>query len=161
MSGIGLQGAGTTSAGFGTSAEATAPGGAFLRDAKTGRSLGSRKIDPRTRDYVLDENGRILGLDSVRQAVQLSVHTDRGSSAVSSVGQRLRSLDRITPNFERRVFAVLSEALQPLVDAGLVEVVSFERFKVGDNNNGLSRGAVYGRLKWRDLTSGQEHREDV
>jgi len=159
MAGAGTQKAGTTSAGFGVSASATAQGGAFLRDTKTGKSLGARKIDPLTRDYVLDDNGRILGLDYVKHAVQMSIHTERGSSAVQSMGQRLRTIDRITPNFEKRVLAILTEALQPLIELGYVEVLGFDRFEVGNSTNGLMPGAVYGRLRWRDLTTNEEHRE--
>jgi hypothetical protein len=159
MSGAGLQKAGSTSAGFGTSAAATEPEGAFLRDTRTGKSLGARKIDPNTRDYMLDDNGRVLGLDYVKHAVQMSLHTDHGSSVDTRMGQKLRSLDRITPNFERRVLAVLTEALQPLISLGYVEVLGFTAFTVGTNRNGLQRGAVYGRLRWRDLTTKQEHTE--
>lgn len=159
MPGAGLQGGGTTSAGLGTSASATAQGGAFLRDTKTGISHGARMIDPNTRDYVLDDNGRILGLDYVKHAVQMSIHTDRGSSAVQSMGQRLRTLDRITPNFERRVLAILTEALQPLITLGYIEVLGFDQFTAGSAANGLMPGAVFGRLRWRDLTTGEEEKE--
>jgi hypothetical protein len=161
MAGAGLQKAGTTSAGLGEYAPVAADAGAFLRDERTGKSLGARKIDPNTRDYVLDDNGRILGLDYVKHAVQMSVHTERGTAAVNTMGHRLRSLDRITPNFERRVLAVLTEALQPLIALGYIEVLGFAAFKAGDDRNGLARGAVYGRLRWRDLTTGQEHKEFV
>jgi hypothetical protein len=161
MSGAGIQGAGTTSGGFGTSAPATAPDGAILRDTQTGRSFGARLIDPRTRGYVLDEYGRILGMNDVRQAVQLSILTEQGSSVVTSMGQRLRSIQRVTPNFEKQVLAILTEAVQPLVTQGLIEVVGFQGFTAGDGSNGLPRGAAYGRFLWRDLTSKQEYTELV
>lgn len=163
MSGAGLQKAGTTSAGFGTSAVATGIGGEFLRDTKTSRSFGSRKIDPSTRDYVLDDGGndRILGMNDVQHAVQMSVHTEQGSAAVTTMGHRLRTIDRITPNFESRVLSILTEALQPLIDQGLIEVVGFRGYRTGDGSNGLMRGATYGRLLWRDLTTNREHEEPV
>lgn len=161
MPGAGLQSAGTSSAGFGTSASAIAQGGTFLRNTRNGESLGARRIDPNTRDYVLDENGRILGLDYVKHAVQMSVHTERGTAAVSELGQRLRELDRITPNFEKRVLAMLTDALQPLIRLGYIEVLGFSQFTIGNTANGLPPGAVYGRLKWRDLTTGEEQTELV
>lgn len=161
MSGAGFQGAGRTSAGYGTSPEANAPGGSFLRDKRTGKTLGSRSIDPRTKDYALDEHGRTLGLNSVRQAVQLSISTTAGTAAARELGHKLASLDRITPNFERAVFAVLSEAIAPLVRQGLVQAVSFTNFAVGTAQNGLMVGAVYGRFKWRDLTTDEEFEENV
>lgn len=161
MSGAGLQSAGTSSAGYGTSASATAEAGAFLRDTKTGKSFSARKIDPVARDYVLDDNGRLLGADYVQHVVQMSVHTERGSAAVQEMGHRLRTLDRITPNFERQILAVLTEAVQPLIDLGYIEVLGFSTFIAGNNANGLQRGAIYGRFKWRDLTKTTEHEELV
>src|SRR3990167_8722863 len=161
MSGAGLQGAGLTSAGYGTPATATGPTGALLRDTRTGESLSARKIDPNTRDYVLDEHGRILGVDYVRHVVQMSVHTDRGSAAVQEMGQMLRTIDRITPNVEQRILLTLTDALRPLINQGLIEVVGFSGFVAGDGSNGLPRGAVYRRLLWRDLTTGQEHAEII
>lgn len=161
MSGAGLQGAGLTPAGFGTPATATVPGGAFLRDTKTGKSLGARKIDPNTKDYVLDSNGRLLGVDYVRHVVQMSIHTERGSAAVQEMGHRLRLIDRITPNIEAQILATLTEAVQPLVDQGLIAVVGFSHFVAGNDANGMKRGAVYGRFLWRDLTTDEEFEEHV
>ena len=161
MSGAGQQAAGTTSAGLGTSAAATEFGGTFLRDDKTGASFGARRIDPRTRDYVLDSNGRALGIRDVRQMVQFALHTEHNSSAVRGFGHKLRTIDRITANFEKRVLSVLTEALQPLIRAGLIEVLGFSQFTIGDDRNGLRRGASYGRLKWRDRTTTREREEFV
>lgn len=159
MAGMGLQPMGTSSSGFGTSDEAPAEAGAFLRDTKTGNSFGVRQIDPNTRDYVIDANGRTLGLSYVKHAVQMSVHTRRGSAVVQSMGHRLGTLDRITPNFEKRVLAVLTEAVQPLIDLGYIEVIGFSSFVAGDYKNGLPRGAVYGRFQWRDLTTAEKQEE--
>lgn len=161
MSGAGLQSAGDTSAGFGTSDAATVFGGAFLRDTRTGAVLGARKVNPTTRGYELDANGRVVGMNSVYQMVQIAVHTTYNSSAVRGLGQRLSSLDRITANFDKRVLEVLREALQPLIRAGFIEVLGFESFQKGNGRNGMIRGGVYGRLRWRDLTTKQERVEIV
>lgn len=159
MPGAGLQSAGTSSAGYGTSEEATAPGGAILRDEKTGKSHSARKIDPRTGRYEIDQYGRLLGMNHVRQAVQVSLLTEVNTSAVRGLGHRLKSLQRITPNFERAVLAILTEAVQPLVARGYIEVVGFKEFQKGDGKNGMQRGGVYGRFLWRDLTTKQVHTE--
>ncbi len=134
-------------------------GGVFLRDAATGESHSARYIDPVTRDYVMDEYGRLLGMSYVRQCVQLAVHTERGSAAVQSMGHRLRSLQRITSGFENVVFNVLTEAVAPLVRQGLIAVVGFTAYRVGDGENGLPRGAIYGRFVWRDLAIGKNFEE--
>lgn len=159
--GAGLQGAGVTSAGFGTPATATVPAGGFLRDERTGETLGAPRIDPRTKDYVLDTNGQVLGVNYVRHVVQMSVQTERNTSVIQEMGQRLKAIDRITPNVEQKILATLTEALQPLINQGLIEVVGFSGFVAGDGTNGLARGAVYGRLLWRDLTTGIEHTEFI
>jgi len=161
VSGAGLQGAGTTPAGFGTPPTAAVPEGAFLRDTKTGRSLGARQIDPNTRDYTLDSNGRILGINYVRHVVQMSVHTERGSAVVQGLGHRLRTIERITPNIEQQILTILTEAVQPLVSQGLIAVVGFTHFVAGNGLNGLKPGAVYGRFEWRDLTTNLEHVEFI
>jgi hypothetical protein len=159
--GVGMQPAGSTSAGYGVAPTATGLGGAFLRDIRTGEVQFARYVNPTTRDYELDENGRMLGMGYVRQCVQLSVHTELGSCVVQAMGQRLRSLKRITSGFERLFLYVLSDAVQPLIEQGLIEVVGFTAYRAGDNTNGLMRGAVYGRFLWRDLTTGQEHEERI
>lgn len=159
--GAGSQAAGSSSSGRGVAATATGLAGAFLRDTQTGESCPARKIDPLTRDYVMDDYGRLLGMSYVRQTVQLSVHTERGSAAVQAMGHRLRELQRITPGFEKVMLNVLTEAVQPLINQGLIEVVGFTAYRAGDGNNGLQRGAVYGRFLWRDLTTKQEHEERI
>ena len=161
MSGAGIQGAGTTSAGFGTSEDAAVPGGVILRDVKTGRSFSDRKIDTFTRDYVLDEFGRLLGMNGVQHAIQVALSSELDSSAVKGLGQRLRSIDRITSNFDRQVLSILTEAVQPLIIMGLIEVLGFVQAKAGDDKNGLRRGAVYGKFLWRDLTTKIEHEEVI
>lgn len=159
MSGAGTQPAGMSSAGYGEPSTATGISGAFLRDTKTGKSLGARKIDPLTRDYVLDANGRILGVGYVQHVVQMSLHTEEGSAVVQEMGHRLRTIERITPNVERQILAILTKAVQPLINQGLIEVLGFSHFVAGTGVNGLPRGRVHGRFSWRDLTTGQEHEE--
>ena len=161
MSGVGVQKAGATSAGYGTSPAATEFGGGFLRDSTNGRSLGARMIDSKSRDYVRDENGRTLGRSSVRAAVQYCISTERGSAADTTIGHRLKTLKRISPNFERAVDSVLRDAVAPLVQRGLIEVIAFREYRKGDGTNGLPRGAIYGRFEWRDLTTRQVFEEGV
>jgi len=162
MAGAGNQGAGASSAGGGTPALANVPSGGFLADPWSKVPLGARKVDPHTRDYVIDKvTGRIIGVGSVRAAVQMSVHTAKRSSAVFEMGHDLAAIQRITPNTRKRVLATLTDALAPLIRLGLVEVVGFTQYKVGDGLNGMERGAVFGRLQWRDLTTGQAFTEVV
>lgn len=166
FAGAGSQAAGTTNSGRGTSATATGLGGAFLRDASAGsvtygQPQAARFIDPVTRDYVVDDYGRLLGMNYVRHEVQMCVHTVRNTSAVAELGQRLRDIKRITPGIENEILIILTEAVQSLIARGLIEVVGFFGFRAGDDRNGLARGAIFGKFVWRDLTTGQEHQEFV
>jgi hypothetical protein len=160
MAGIGIQPAGTSPAGFGTPATGTAPTGTLLQQSG-GAMSSARRIDPRTRDLVLNPHtGRVLGMNPVQQMVQLAVHTDKGSAAVREMGNELRKIDRITPNFERRCLTTLTNALKSLSDAGYIEVLGFSAFKAG-RKDGLQEGQTYGRLRWRDLTTNAEQEERI
>lgn len=158
--GFGSQGFGSTPYGIGTPTPATAPSGALLRDPLTGRTMDARRIDPSIRDYAIDTaSGRILGMSATKHNVLLAVHTEIASSAMRELGQDLRSLDRITSNFQRRLESTLTNALKHLIDRELVRVLGITSFKAGPND-GLKPGQTYGRLKFVDLTTGKEHEVD-
>jgi hypothetical protein len=150
MSGFGSQPNGSSPYGIGTPAVSSGTGGKLLRDTSTGRRMGSRRIDPFTKDYVLDENGRILGMNNTQQLVLMAVSTDKGSSAMRSLGQELRRIERITSNFARRVDTTLRACVQHIVDLGLIEVL-------GTRVEIVRPGVSKARLLWRDLESGVEN----
>lgn len=154
MSGFGSQPFGSSPYGIGTPATAPEQGGALLRDTVTGQTRGARRIDPLARDYVLDENGRLLGVDNIKQLVQLAISTSRGSAAMRRLGQALREIDRVSPNFQRRVDQALREAVQHLVNDDLIEVV-------GTEVQILRSGVAFARLRWRDLETGLDEEELV
>lgn len=149
MSGFGSQPFGSSPYGLGTPSTAPSVGGVVLRDAFTGESTGSRKIDPFTGDYSVDAHGRILGMSDTQQLVLMAVRTDKGSSAMRSLGHSLRSIERITTNFTRRVDAELRAAVQHIVNRGLIAVL--------ETSVELVRpGVALARLRWRDLAAGVE-----
>lgn len=154
MSGFGSQPFGSSPYGIGTPAAATESGGSILRDETTGQAWGSRKIDPVTKDYVLDDNGRILGMSDVHQLVLLAVSTTKGSSAMRQLGQEIKGIDRITTNFVRRVDTTLRAAVQHLVDKELIEVL-------GVTVDVVRPGVTLARLRWRDLASGEVELTEV
>jgi hypothetical protein len=158
VSGAGAQPAGTSPGGIGAPEEGNPQDGVVFQ-APDGTSNGSRYIDQGTRDYVMNANGRLNGMPNIPHLVQFAILTEKNSAAVRSIGQELRKLDRITPNFEKRVLGVLTEALQPLIDARLVELVGFASFKTSSTDKGVSPGRIYGRLLWRDLTTRGEPQE--
>ena len=147
MSGFGVVPYGTSPFGLPNASVATLSGGVLLTDPSTGNSTGSRAIDPATGDYVVDSNGRVSGMDDIRQLVLLRVKTTAGSSTVTTLGNSLRSIDRITSNISNRVDSLLREAVKDLVDAGLI-VVTDTTVEV------VRPGVVYARLRWQVVVTG-------
>lgn len=147
--GLGLFPFGTTPYGVGSPAPAPSLGGNILTDPATGESTGSLYIDPITGDYVLDGYGRLRGMDDVKQLVLLSVKTTLGSAGFLSLGNTLKSIDRITSNIEQRVDSALRECVRRLTDAGLIEVV-------GIDVQLPKPGTVFARFRWRNLLTNSE-----
>lgn len=145
MSGFGSQPAGSSPYGLGTPATAPSQAGGIFVDPATGLSTGSRLIDPATRDYVYDENGRAVGMSDVQQLVFLAVSTRKGSAAMRELGQELEKIDRITANTARRVDVTMRDAVQHLVSRGLIAVTGTTVEVVGSSRIQMS-------LLWRDLT---------
>jgi hypothetical protein len=136
--------------GSGTPAVAQDGGGLALKNFTSGEQDGSRRIDPLTKDYVLDATtGRIKGMNDTQQLVYMAVATTKGTSAMQSLGQELMLIQRITSNFARRVDSTLRAAVQHIVDRKLIEVV-------GTQVDVVRPGVARVLLQWRDLASGNE-----
>lgn len=141
--------------GVGTPTVAQDGGGSVAVNPYSGEVEGSRRIDPRTKDYVIDSTtGRILGMTNTQQLVLMAINTEKGSSAMQALGHELRTIDRITTNFERRVDTVLRAAVSHLVRAELIEVQGTEVVVLGP-------GRAFARLLWRDTESGVEDSTDT
>jgi hypothetical protein len=153
MSGFGSQPFGSSPYGLGTPAVATDLGGATLAD-QNGVQQGSRRIDPLTKDYVLDDTGRIAGMANTHQLVLLAVSTTKGTAAMRTLGHELKKIERISANFVRRVDTTLRACVQHLVLRGLIEVV-------GTSVQVARPGVGFAKLNWRDLTSGSSRVEET
>lgn len=119
----------------------------------TGEQLGSRRIDPRTRDYVYDPaTGRAVGMTNAQHLVYLAVKTTRGSSVMQSLGQGLSDIETIGDDIERRIDQDLRRAVQHVVDANIIEVeaVEVQRLRKPDN-----RTVMQVALHWRDIETGR------
>lgn len=149
MSGVGIQPAGLTPAGVGTPSVGTANMGVVMRSATDGTIANARNIDPGTRQYVIGTNGRITGMTSTRQLVQLAVSTTLGSSVVKQLGNDLSRVDRITDNFARRVSDVFTIALASLVARKLIAINAIDVQQVQGSR-------AYALIKWTDLSTGLE-----
>ena len=151
MAGAGLQPAGLSPAGVGTSTPSAPNAGVPLHDPNTlGVSLSGRYIDPQLRQYVFDANGRTYGMTEARQLVHMAVNTTLGRSATKDLGHEMYKVDRITDSFEQRVQNVYTNALADLVNRKLIAIVSIEVTR--NPNSSPSRAFVL--LKYQDLTTG-------
>lgn len=145
MRGAGLQPAGTTPAGFGAPTASSSGSNVVLPDSSTPASHGSRKIHPVTRDYVMNSDGRLEGMNNVQHLVQL---------AVTNAALQLQEIDRLDGSFERAINSILSAALAPLAQQGLLEVLGVSVRM--NEEGGLKGGQAVTTLRWRDLTTNDE-----
>lgn len=144
--GAGLQPAGSSHAGLGQVVPSVTPGGALLASDDGSEVYGSRMIDPRSKDYVMAPNGRLLGMKNINQLVQL---------AVMNAGPKLDEIDRLNDGFENAASAILSAACAPLVAQGLIEVIGVRRTWMSERD-GLRQGQAVVRFCWRDVSTGAE-----
>jgi hypothetical protein len=140
---------GTSSYGVGTPSTAPVPGGRIFRNTKTGGALDARKIDPTTRQYELDDYGRVLGMSGVAQRVQLALQTDLGSAALTDLGSDLRKIESFTDNHSQQVDTAIRRALGSLVTEKLIRVdsIAVDRF---------SRNGAFITVRWVDLVTNTE-----
>jgi hypothetical protein len=160
MPGWGLQPAGTTSAGYGTPPTAPTLTGKVYQDPSSGVVQGGRYIDAALRDYRLNEDNRLAGMNYVQQMVYLAVRTEQTSSALRELGHTLHTIKVITENFEFRVLTVLTQAVQHLITAGLIQVLGFSEYRQGPDGV-LLAGGIQGKFRFRDLTTGRDNAIEI
>lgn len=121
MSGFGLSPFGTSGFGLASIDEV---------EALQLNPIGSRFIDPATRDYVFDESTGQLGqMPPLRQRVLLTLLTQRDSSAVPGFGVALpKKIDRA---FVSTVTAMVRNALRYLTDTERVMTLDGVQVKTG------------------------------
>lgn len=161
MAGMGKQPCGLSPTGWGTPNLANVPAGGIMADPKTGEALGSRAIDPLTRDYIIGTNsGRIVGQSDTRHLVQMALHTVLNSSAMRGLGLDGASMRRITPDLRRRLNLAIEASVKHIVDAGLIKSLGVTEYRAG-RADGFREGRVFARYRWRDLRTQQEYEENV
>jgi hypothetical protein len=147
--GLGTSPLGTGPYGYGTPPVAPSPDGPLFADATLGTTGTGRFIDPVTRQYVFDANGRIAGQGTVPQKVFLAYATVKGSSISATLGEDYSEVQTIGDDFIKIMTAKAIEPVQALIDAKLLAIdsVSVER-------SGTSAAII--RVNWKDLTTGRE-----
>lgn len=146
--GAGAAPGGIAPGGYGVPDAATSPINAPLPLPQNGLPQSGRAIDPTTRDYIMGSDGRLQGVDTVTQLVQLAITTTLGSSAMPTLGQSFAQVKEIGPGFIQQVTAKVASALAPLVNQGLVELVNVQ---VTQSQQNRDAGIV--QFAWRDLTT--------
>lgn len=150
--GAGFSAAGTSPAGTGDVDQATIPSGNLFVDAN-GVRQPCRKIDPATRQYVLNDDGSSSGMPSSLQLVQLRIQTLRDSSALPGFGKRATGSvvnERTAP----RVKVDVQDALSDLVTSGIIRIISVKVERANPTR-------IYGVVRWDDLTTGIEHATEI
>lgn len=146
MTGAGLAPAGTFLAGFGYQETPARDRSQALTD-DFGRRHGARYIDPLTRRYAIDANGRYKGMSNIAQLVELAFLTQAGSSSMPALG--LAPAGGVISNgFVAERKEAIRNALSSLTQSGLVELVSIDV--------DISRRPTMTLVRWRDLTTSTE-----
>jgi hypothetical protein len=140
---------GSSAAGYGVPDRAFAPNNAMLPGIRTGLSQSGRFIDPTTKSYAFQADGRLKGVSTVPQLVQIALSTVLGSSAVATLGQTFSLIAEKGPDYQRRVTSAIESALANVVKQRLVQIVS-----VDVQLYPAAPDAGVATLKWRDLTTG-------
>jgi len=112
----------------------------------------SRVIDQVSQDYVLNSNGTFVGQSAVNTSVYLALFTTFNSSAVSGLGNQLKSIKMITPNINKQVFNIITQSLTSLINQNLVSLVSC---LVQNNGSGVTSVNVV----YKDLTVNSENQK--
>ena len=146
MPGFGTTPFGSGPYGIGTPATSSTNEGKPLTDAK-GVRFGSRYINPRTRQYEMNANGRYVGMSSVQQLVELAALTLIGTSAMQALGEDAPS-GVIGTNYVARTTEAIERAFARLVREKLIEINSIDI-------RPESR-PVFRLVRWTDLTTGIE-----
>lgn len=154
--GAGACPAGSSSAGYGVPDSAPAPITTMLPDPTTGQSLTGRAIDPTTKSYIFTPDGRIQGLQTVPQLVQLALTTTLGSSCLSTLGQTFLAIKEKGDNYQQQVSNAITQALSALVNAKQVQVIAISVQQPPSNPDG-----AIAQVSWVDLTTGLESTTSV
>ena len=147
--GFGLSPFGSSVYGFGQAASVdSTTAKLFLKP--DGTRGNAAKIDPYTKDYVLDDNGNIVGDNSVNQMVYLALRTTKNSSVLLGFGIDISKIKTVTDNVNVKFQLAVNEALKHMTDKKLISNVTVKVNKIGQ-----LPGALEVIVNWRDNTNGE------
>jgi len=145
--GLGAAPFGSSLYGYGSIDVGIVPAAGNYIDPVTGQPVDTRFIQQKTKTYVFDSQGRISGMRSVYQLVQLAVMTVKNSSAIAGFGSSISQIQTIDQNTQQRVEDAYRDCLSALTTSKLIAIVSILVQRV--NTSGL-----FVQLNFVDLTTG-------
>jgi len=157
MPGFGSAPFGAAPYGIGTPDVEYTPGGKALAipgpnpSARQPREL-ARFIDPVTKRFVVDSYGHHSGMDAVQQQVYLAIRTVRGRAIPETLGNTVSLIKDIGDGFEEQVRSDLLDALQGLISARRIRVVTIDVDRFPDM---ATRAFI--RVRWVNLSNGREY----
>ena len=156
--GAGACPAGSSPAGYGVPDKAFAPNNAILPGVRTGLPQSGRAIDPKTKSYYFasDGSGRLQGMATVPQLVQLALSTIKGSSAVAALGQTFSEVKEKGSDYAAQIDKRVRLAFADLIKRNLAQVQS-----VTVNQPPSNPDAGLAIVKWVDLTTGLVNTDNV
>jgi len=147
--GLGLAGYGSSQYGYGTPATVNSTTAKLL--LKTDGTYGNvPKIDPNTKDFVLDENGNKIGDNSVNQMVYLALRTYKNASAVLGFGIDINKVKVINDNIQVKIQLMVSEALSDLISR---KMITLDKVLV----TRVKQTAIQVDVLWTDLTNNSQN----
>lgn len=89
-----------------------------------GAVQGSRYINPTTKDFVLDANGKYKGMNATDQSVWLALSTSFNSSSVPGLGNNINrtTVPVITPMLNNQMTSLITQCLSSLIANGFIRL---------------------------------------
>jgi hypothetical protein len=142
--GAGLCPFGTSIAGYGSVAEADNTKHTLYLDSNNSQQ-NCRAIDPKTGDYMLDDNDQFMGMTNIQQKVLLALTTMRNSSIQNNLGINLSNIQVIGRNFDYLIRNEINNALKDLINNKEILLLDI---KISTKNN---KALI--NILWKDLTT--------
>ena len=142
--------------GLGTPATVSPVAGFALEDAN-GVRQNSRKIDPYTLDIAMNlTTGRAVGMNDKQANVQQCISTDHGSSAMLTLGNKLRQQTVVSDNFRKEADNVIRSCLKLLTDSEAIAINAILPERIQGKGSG-----VFVRVQWTDPETGKQYENIV
>jgi len=154
--GFGYAPIGTSPSGYGVTDSANSPLNAILPDVSTGLTQTGRVLNLGIGDYAFTADGRVQGMGTVPQLVQLALTTVFASSAVPTLGQRYTRVSEQGPNIVQQLTAEVTRALSDVITRNWVSLLSVVVQPIPANPDGQKI-----LVKWKDLTTGKTYTTPV